>query len=103
MEMCVALNSAARPELKRCPGADTQPVRSVSERAQTSSLRHGPTATATVPCVQGVRGNLPVKHARIQGVSFIADAGFLYDTTATLRGIAERHPRYADTTSAFTL
>jgi hypothetical protein len=32
--VCVALNNAARPELKRCPGADMQPVRSVSERAQ---------------------------------------------------------------------
>jgi len=36
MEMCVcgAMNNGARPELRRCPGADRQPVRSVSERAQ---------------------------------------------------------------------
>ena len=34
MPMRVALNNGARPELRCWPGADTQPVRSVSERAQ---------------------------------------------------------------------
>jgi hypothetical protein len=57
----------------------------------------------------GLRGNLPVVHARIQGVSFIAvlstasDAGFLYEKTTTLREMVERRPLYVDTTSAFTL
>lgn len=106
--MHVALDNGARPELRYWPGADMQPVRLVSERAQ---VHWGMMLQQQMMCraFRSSAGNLPVVHARIQGVSFIAvpstasEAGFLYDTTIKLSVMAEIRSRYVDTTSALTL